>query len=112
VYQDASKNIVYLRYDQHFLKITLIYHNKMFFKLYDNKPENKSTLDKRKNGQHVFEMVKTYMSSLEKIILMGQREIEVRLMSLAYFSRSSSFSLSIHHIGRTWSSLIPSMVCT
>jgi hypothetical protein len=57
VYLDASKKIVYLRY-QCFLKTTHKYHNKMFFRFYDNTPETEPPSERRQNGQHVFRMVK------------------------------------------------------
>ena len=56
VYLDASKKIVYLRY-RRFLKANYKYRSKIYFRYYDNKPENEPPLEKRKNGQHMFEMV-------------------------------------------------------
>ena len=70
VYLDASKKIVYLRY-QLFLKTNHKYHNKIYFRYYDNKLENEPPPERQKNRQHVFKMVKTYVSSSERIIRMG-----------------------------------------
>ena len=57
VFLDASKKIVYLR-KQHFLKISHKYHNKLFFRFYDNTPEIKPPPKRRHNGEHVYRMVK------------------------------------------------------
>ena len=65
VYLDASKKTVYLRY-QHFLKTTDKYCSKMYFRYYENKPENETPLERRKNRQHVFEMVKNIRVILGK----------------------------------------------
>ena len=74
VYLDASKKIVYLRY-RRFLKTNHKYRSKIYFRYYDNKAEDEPPLERRKNGQQVFEMVKTYVSSSKRRIHMGQRKI-------------------------------------
>ena len=101
VYLDASKKTVYLRY-RCFLKTTHKYHNKMYFRFYDNTLENEPPSERCQNGQHVFKMVKTYVSSLERRMWMGQRKIEACLLSPAYLSRNSRSSFSICLIGQTW----------
>jgi hypothetical protein len=75
VYLNASKKTIYLRY-QCFLKTTHRDHSEMFFKLYDEKLENESTPERSQNREHVFQMVKIYISSLERRIWLGQKEIE------------------------------------
>ena len=69
VYLDASKKTVYLRY-QRFLKTNHKYHSKIYFRYYD-KPENEPPPERRHNGEHVYRMVKTYASSMERRIQMG-----------------------------------------
>jgi hypothetical protein len=70
VYLDASKKIVYQRY-RRFLKTTHKYRGKMYFRYYDNKSEIEPPLERRKNGQHVFKMVKNICVVLEKKNLDG-----------------------------------------
>ena len=65
VFLDASKKMVYLRY-RRFLKTTHKYRSKMYFRFYDNTPENKPPLERCQNGQHVFEMVKNIRVVLGK----------------------------------------------
>ena len=48
------------------LKTNHKYHSKIYFRYYDNKLENEPPLERRKNGQHVFEMVKNICVVLEK----------------------------------------------
>jgi hypothetical protein len=57
VYLDASKKKVYLRYWR-FLKTTHKYHNKLFYRFYDNTPEIEPPLKRHHNGEHVYKMVK------------------------------------------------------
>ena len=65
VFLDASKKIVYLR-KQRFLKISHKYRNKLFFRFYDNIPEIEPLPERCRNGEHVYRMVKTYASSMER----------------------------------------------
>ena len=65
VYLDASKKIIYLRY-KHFLKTNHKYHNKIYFRYYDNTPENEPPPERHQNGQHMFEMVKNIRVVLGK----------------------------------------------
>ena len=65
VYLDASKKIVYLRY-RRFLKTNDKYHSKIYFRYYNNKPENEPPPERRKNRQHVFKMVKNMRVILRK----------------------------------------------
>jgi hypothetical protein len=58
VFLDASKKIVYLR-NQSFLKTSHKYHNKLFFKFYDNTPEIEPPLERRHNREHAYRMVKS-----------------------------------------------------
>jgi hypothetical protein len=111
VYLDVSKKIVYLRY-RRFLKTNHKFCSKIYFRYYDNKAENEPPPERRKNRQHVFEMVKTYVSSSEKRIRMGQRKIEAHLLSPAYLSRNYRSSFSICLIDQTWRSPMPLMLCT
>ena len=57
VYLDASKKIVYLR-NRRFLKTSHKYHNKLFFRFYDNAPEIEPSPERRHNREHVYRMVK------------------------------------------------------
>jgi hypothetical protein len=70
LYLDASKKIVYLRY-RRFLKTTHKYHNKMYFRFYDNTLENEPLLRDIKTGNTCLKWWKAYMSSLERRIWMG-----------------------------------------
>jgi hypothetical protein len=45
----------------------------MFYKLYDNKAEIESTLERHKNGHHVFEMVKNIH------IVFGKKMVEGKI---------------------------------
>ena len=65
VYLDASKKTIYLRY-RRFLKTNHKYHSKIYFRYFDNKPENEPPPERRKNEQHVFEMVKNIRVVLGK----------------------------------------------
>jgi len=65
VYLDASKRIVYLRY-RRFLKTNHKCHSKIYFRYYDSKPKNEPPPMRRKNGQHVFKMVKNMRVILGK----------------------------------------------
>ena len=71
VYLDASKKKVYLSY-RCFLKTTHKYRGN--FRYYDNKTKNEPPLERRKNGQHVFEMVKNICIVLEKKNLDGTKK--------------------------------------
>jgi hypothetical protein len=73
VYLDASKKTVYPRY-RCFLKINHEYQCKIYFKYYDNKPENEPPPKRCKNGQHVFEMVKNICIILKKKNLDGTKK--------------------------------------
>jgi hypothetical protein len=57
VYLDASKKIVYTR-NRRFLKIGHKYRSKLFFRYYDNTPEDEPPPESSRNGQHVYRMVK------------------------------------------------------
>ena len=98
VYLDASKKIVYLR-NWRFLKTSHKYRSKLFFRFYDNAPEIEPPPKRRHNGEHVYRMVKTYASSIERRIRMGRTEIEAHLLSKAYLSRNNRSSFSICLIG-------------
>ena len=111
VYLDASKKIVYLR-NRRFLKTSHKYRNKLFFRFYDNTLEIEPPSERRHNGEHVYRMVKTYASSMERRIQMGRTEIEAHLLSKEYLSRNNWSSFSIRHIGQTWRSPMPLMLCT
>ena len=87
VYLDASKKIVYLRY-RCFLKTTHKYRNKMYFRFYDNTPEIEPPPKRRQNGEHVYRMVKTYASSMERRIRMGRTEIEALLLRRRTFQET------------------------
>ena len=108
---DASKKIVYLR-NRCFLKTSHKYRSKLFFRFYNNTPEIEPPLERRHNGEHVYKMVKTYASSMERRIRMGQTEIEAHLPSKACLSRNNRSSFSICLIGQTCRSPMPLMLCT
>ena len=82
VFLDASKRIVYLRI-RRFLKTSHRYCSKLFFRFYDNTPKIEPPPERRYNGEHVYRMVKTYASSMERRIWMGRTEIEAHLLSKA-----------------------------
>jgi hypothetical protein len=65
VYLDVFKKTVYLRY-RRFLKTNHKFRSKIYFRYYDNKAENEPPPERRKNRQHVFEMVKNIRVILEK----------------------------------------------
>ena len=73
VYLDASKKTLYLRY-RRFLKTNHKYHSKIYFRYYDNKPDIEPPPERRKNGQHVFEMVKNIRVVLRKKNLDGMKK--------------------------------------
>ena len=73
MYLDASKKTVYLTY-RCFLKINHKYHSKIYFRYYDNKPENEPPQRDKKNRQHVFEMVKNIHVILQKKNLDGTKK--------------------------------------
>jgi hypothetical protein len=73
VYLNASKKIVYLRY-RCFLKTNHKYCSKIYFRYYDNKLENEPPLERCKNGQHVFKMVKNIRVILGKKNLDGTKK--------------------------------------
>ena len=97
VFLDASKKIAYLR-NRRFLKTSHKYHSKLFFRFYDNTPEIEPPLERHHNGEHMYKMVKTYVSSMERRIQMGRTEIEAHLLSKAYLSRNNRSSFSIYLI--------------
>ena len=108
---DASKKIVYLR-NRRFLKTSHKYRSKLFFRFYDNTLEIEPPPERRHNGEHMYRMVKTYASSMERRIRMGRTETEAHLLSKAYLSRNNRSSFSICLIGQTWRSPMPLMLCT
>jgi hypothetical protein len=73
VYLNASKKIVYLRY-RRFLKTNHKYCSKIYFRYYDNKLENEPPLERCKNRQHVFKMVKNICVILGKKNLDGTKK--------------------------------------
>lgn len=86
----------YLRYP-HFFKEGHIY------KLYDNGPKTESITPRHQNGQHIFEVIKTYITFGDN--MMGGKMINIgTLPSLAYLSRSSPYALRICHIAQAWRS--------
>ena len=98
VYLDASKKIVYLS-NRCFLKTSHKYRSKLFFRFYDNALEIEPPLERRHNREHMYRMVKTYASSMERRIRMGRTEIEEHLLSKAYLLRNNRSSFSIFLMG-------------
>ena len=60
-----------MRY-RRFLKPSHKYHDKLFYKMYDNKPKTESAPDRHKNWHHVFEMVKNIQVVFDKKTLEGK----------------------------------------
>jgi hypothetical protein len=111
VFLDGSKKVVYIR-NWRFLKIGHKYHSKLCLRYYGNIPEIEPPPERRHNGEHVYKMVKTYASSMERRNRMERSEIEAHLLSKAYLLRNSQSSFSICHIGQNWRSPMPLMLCT
>ena len=70
-----SNKTVNMRYIR-FLKPSHKYRGKLFYMMYDNKPETESAPDRHKNGHHVFEMVKNIQVVFDKS-WKGRQGIEV-----------------------------------
>lgn len=65
VYLDSSKMTIKIIL-QSFLRSNHRYRSKIFFKLHDSKAKNYSTLERPKNGQHVFDMERNIQVVLGK----------------------------------------------
>jgi hypothetical protein len=105
VFLDGSKKVVYIRNHK--------YHSKLYLKYFGDIPEDEDwPLERYHDGQYVYQMVKTYASSMERRKWMERPKIEAHLLSKAYLLRKSQSSFSIFHIGHNWRSPMPLMLCT
>jgi hypothetical protein len=110
MYLDGSKKTVYIK-NHCFLKEGHKYHNKLYLKYFGDIPEDEEQpLERRHDGQYVYQMVKSTRIIYGKNKMDGTpRDRSTPPIEGIPFKKSQS-SFSILNIGHNWWSESPSLV--